>query len=155
MKKAHHINKKIFKISGIVILVVALVLFVIGLVNFFRSMNNGMPPDKFYMLFISVPLLGVASMLLSFGFKREIQTYIKNESVPVFNEMSREVKEGVGNIADAVLDKSKVCPKCGVENDKQSNFCKNCGYAFVKTCPHCGNSVDADSKYCSKCGKTI
>jgi len=32
---------------------------------------------------------------------------------------------------------SRLCPACGIDNDQNRNFCRNCGAALTKTCPVC------------------
>ena len=84
-------------------------------------------------------------------------TYIKNESVPVFNEAGEEMKPGISAIAGAVKDAGKtvVCPYCGSANGADDNFCSKCGKALVFTCPRCNAKVSADSAFCPKCGEKL
>ena len=43
------------------------------------------------------------------------------------------------------------CPKCGFDNEKQSDYCGKCGNSLTRQCPRCGSSVRWDLKFCSSC----
>ena len=103
---------------------------------------------------ITVLALGVCCTV---GFRKEMATYIKNESVPVFNEAGEEMKPGISAIAGAVKDAGKtvVCPYCGSANGADDNFCSKCGKPLVFTCPRCNAKVSADSAFCPKCGEKL
>jgi hypothetical protein len=45
-----------------------------------------------------------------------------------------------------------ICPKCGFENRKEANFCKECGAKLELFCPSCGHPYEPSSKFCDKCG---
>ena len=158
-QKRHKRNKTIFKVTGIALLCVALVLIVTGMVDFFSAMGGTGYPKRFWMLMVGLPLLAVGCMLLGLGFRREMATYMKNESVPVFNEAGKEIAPGVQSIASAVREgfeeKAHVCPACGEINREESKFCKKCGAPLKRVCPHCGAAIASDSRFCDKCGKKI
>lgn|GEM_PF-6630055 len=44
-----------------------------------------------------------------------------------------------------------VCPKCGFDNEKKSDFCGKCGHPLTQECPQCGTGIRWDLKFCSKC----
>lgn len=44
------------------------------------------------------------------------------------------------------------CPRCGSMNDREKNFCSNCGEKLTIECPHCESQIAADSKHCPECG---
>ncbi len=49
------------------------------------------------------------------------------------------------------------CNQCGLENPKQSKFCRNCGTFFgipIK-CPECGSNNSIDSMFCIVCGARL
>ena len=96
-------------------------------------------------------------MLTLMGFRKEVATYIKNESVPVFNEAGEEMKPGISAIAGAVKDAGKtvVCPYCGSANGADDNFCSKCGKPLSSVCPRCNAKVSADSAFCPKCGEKL
>lgn len=49
------------------------------------------------------------------------------------------------------------CNQCGLENPKQSKFCRKCGTSLgVRLrCSHCGFENPIDSMFCTKCGERI
>jgi len=44
------------------------------------------------------------------------------------------------------------CKKCGVELNKGSKFCSNCGEKTEQECPKCGATIKDTDIFCSKCG---
>lgn len=161
-EQQHNNTKKKLKIIGGVLTAVGAVCALIGFIDFFSVFNDGGGmPKLFFLCFIGLPLLGVGLMLLSFGFKKEISTYVKNESVPVINEAADELKPAVKSVVSAVREGIQPdgqnghtikCPKCGAENPADHKFCSECGGSLVKTCPVCGAQQEADDKFCGKCG---
>ena len=49
------------------------------------------------------------------------------------------------------------CNQCGVENPKQSKFCRKCGTTLgVRLpCPQCGFENPGDSIFCTECGERL
>jgi len=47
------------------------------------------------------------------------------------------------------------CNQCGLENQKQSNFCRKCGTSLEIPirCPQCGSENLGDSLFCTQCGE--
>lgn len=154
MDEKHLKTKKRLKIAGIVCLIVGGVCSIIGLIDLFVSgFFNGEMPKLFFLVFIGFPLLGLGSSLTAFGFKKEVSTYIKNETVPVTNEFLHDIKPGISMVKDAAKEEKISCPNCQNEIDKKAEFCPQCGKQLKKTCSICGNDKDPlDSNYCSKCG---
>jgi endogenous inhibitor of DNA gyrase (YacG/DUF329 family) len=58
-------------------------------------------------------------------------------------------------------DIPKVCPNCGKDVMKDSNFCRFCGKMIpavkepLNNCPKCGKQLAPDSRFCRFCGKQI
>lgn len=46
------------------------------------------------------------------------------------------------------------CSKCGLENERKSRFCVECG-SPLHPCAQCGHPNPAGAKYCAECGATI
>ena len=157
----HEETKKKIKIFGAVALLVGLVCVVIGFVNFFSTAISGDGfPKLFFLLFIGFPLLVIGTAALSFGFRREILRYNKNEGIPVMKEAGNELAPTIKNIAEACREgksEDTVTCSCGTVNDASSRFCKNCGkeLSLSRTCPRCGATVAADSKFCTECGASL
>ena len=156
-EQKHGKNKKTIKIIGICLLCVGVACIVAGFVNLIVSTGKGEFPDLFFLLIIGFPTLAFGGMFTIAGFRKEIATYIKNEDVPVFNELGQQVKPGISAIADAVKnsDVPAVCKKCGAQNAADSRFCKKCGEPLVRICPKCGESSGTDSAFCDKCGAKL
>ena len=153
----HLKTKKKLKTIGPIVLAVGLVLAIIGFVDFFVSMGSFGTPKLFFMCFLGMPTAVVGGVITMYGYQREMGTYVKNESVPIFNEMGEEIAPGVRNIAQSVkegIDETIVC-ECGAVNDAGSKFCKKCGQPLFKTCPYCGQEVDGDSEFCNHCGRKL
>ncbi len=49
------------------------------------------------------------------------------------------------------------CNQCGLENPKQSKFCRNCGepLGIRSRCPECGSENPADFIFCTRCGRKL
>lgn len=49
------------------------------------------------------------------------------------------------------------CNQCGLENPKQSKFCRKCGTSLgVRIrCPQCASENPGDSIFCMKCGESL
>ena len=91
---AHYKNKKLLKILGFVFLIIGIILALIGLISFGISFNNMSMPNffTFFLLFPGFILIGIGTILLRFGYMKEVGGYIKNESIPIINEASEEIK---------------------------------------------------------------
>lgn len=153
----HQKTKKQLKVIGIILVSIGGVCAIIGFVDFFIAMANMSQPTMFFLLFIGIPLLGIGGSILGFAFRSEIMRYNKNESVPIINEASDEMKPTFRNVASAVkesMNESIVC-SCGTTNDKDSRFCKKCGKELYKVCPNCNAKVENDSEFCTKCGTKL
>lgn len=153
--RTHETVKTVLKFVGILLLVCGGILTVIGFSDFFRSLSDFGFPRKFWMLMLGLPMMAIGGMLTMFGFRREIGRYMKNETTPVLNEMSEELRPGVQNIASAVREgmAEGVRCSCGTVNSAGSKFCTACGKALTRTCAGCGKELPNDAKFCPHCGK--
>ncbi|MGN0797194.1 MAG: zinc ribbon domain-containing protein [Christensenellales bacterium] len=153
----HLKTKKKLKTIGPIVLAVGVILAIIGMVDFFVSMSSSGRPTLFFMAFLGMPTAVAGGVITMYGYQREMGTYIKNESVPVFNEAGEEIAPAIQSIAKAAKEGSeeKLTCECGELNDVGSKFCKKCGKPLFKTCPYCGQEVDVDSEFCNHCGRKI
>ena len=156
-QKKHRRVKRTIKAAGILLTIGGIALSVMGFVSFFDAFENGGSPSLFWGCFVGMPMFAFGVNFLRIGFKREIETYGKNESVPVINEASQELKPAIKAIAGAVReglqeDDGAPCPVCGTPNDSGAKFCSSCGAKLQKYCPACGQPNDAAAKFCDKCG---
>lgn len=155
-KIKHEKTKKKLKIIGPCVLGAGLIFAIVGFVDFFKAFNSSdmTGPKLFWCLFIGFPMIAIGLMITVIGFNREMARYMKNEKVPVVNEMGEEITPAVKAVASAVksTEEKPRCPYCGAETEKDSMFCPECGKQLKKTCSSCGETVDGDSKYCDNCG---
>lgn len=165
-KARHEKTKRTLKITGLVLLICGLVLDIIFFVDFISSMygRSGIP-RLFVCGMIGLPLTAIGFSLLMTGSRREINRYIKNESVPIVNETAQELKPAIRAVAEAVKEtdgkgeannaETTVCPHCGKENQPKNKFCDGCGTPLCKICPSCGARQDADDVFCGECGAKL
>lgn len=168
IQKKHKKVKIILRISGAILLICGIVFVIVGMVDLFQSMmdfdNNMMDfetgrTNKMWCLFCGIPLIPIGTGLLVLGFKKEMMSYVKNEAVPIINQVGREVSPAIENITAAVkrgtAKLNGITCTCGQINDSKSKFCKNCGKSLVQTCPNCNTQIDKDSKFCDNCGERL
>lgn len=78
-KARHESLKKKLKIGGTAVLAVGLVCTIVAFVNFFTVFGNpdaGMP-KLFFLGFIGLPLIAIGTIMLVFGFHREMGRFVK------------------------------------------------------------------------------
>lgn len=155
MDEKHLKTKKKLKILGFIALTIAGACIITAFVEFFIKLGSGSMPKLFWMFFIGFPLAAAGGVMLLSGYRREMSTYIKNESAPVFNDATRDMSQGFSNIARAVKNTDAVECGCGVKNDADAKFCKACAAPLDKICDACGARNDLDSKFCKKCAKEL
>ena len=81
------------------------------------------------------------------------------------SQLGTMVGAQMGNVAAAVQvgpNKTKICPKCKGELDKNERFCHHCGAdtsaneevakSSVKKCIKCNAEIDENMKFCPECG---
>ena len=168
-RKSHARTKTTLKIIGLLLMAGGAALAVTGFADIFTS--DGFP-TKFWMLMLGLPMLAIGGMLTLTGFRQEIGRYMKNETAPIFNEMSRDIRPGVQDIASAVQQGMSrpadaqeqtqgvpsgegSCPACGASLPQDSRFCPKCGRPLARSCPHCGETLPPDAKFCPACGKPL
>lgn len=157
--KKHRQTKTILKILGVIFATGGLICAIIGFADFFRAFGGEGVPKLFFLCFIGFPILFVGIVCLTFGFRKEITRYVKNESVPVINEAGEELQPAVRAVTRAVkeglTEENGVRCGCGAVNGKGSKFCKECGKPLAAICPTCGEENAAGSKFCNHCGKQL
>ena len=155
----HEIIKKRLKLFGLILVIIGSILTIIGFVDFFASFASFDAPKLFWCSFIGLPIFGVGMMLLLSGYHKEIQRYVKNETVPIINETSEEVAPAVSNIARAVNSglnsHNTLRCICGEINEEGNRFCTRCGKSLYVICPSCGEEVRNDNTFCGKCGTKL
>lgn len=156
----HEKTKKILKIAGGIVLAAGIVFAVVGFIDIFSGFGSGNPPSLFWCLMVGFPAIAIGCSMLTMGFRREINTYVKNESVPVINEAAGELHPAIGDVISAAreaqnAEETAVCPACGERNEKGSKFCKGCGKPLRSVCPACGKDIPSDSAFCNHCGAKL
>lgn len=71
----------------------------------------------------------------------------KKELEFLINSMSDEDSDIGGNF----------CPKCGIKNSADGQFCIECGTPLkdTKVCPNCGGVAQSGDIFCSECGTKL
>lgn len=156
MKKSFSKKKKTIKILGLVLLIVGITLAAIGLISFAMSFASKDFNPLFFLSFIGLPMIVFSIALISIGFRKEINTYIKNEDIDVVKETYQDIRPEIKDFVDIVKDEKIICPNCKENNDPTSTFCKRCGSKISKIkCQYCHQIIDCDSDFCPKCGNRL
>ncbi|MHC4410920.1 MAG: zinc ribbon domain-containing protein [Planctomycetota bacterium] len=122
-------------------------------------------PNRFWMAFVGVPLMGLGTVLTRIGFLGVAARYVAGETAPVaadaFDYVARESRDGIRTVTSAVAEGLRgeqgtrvVCPKCDRANDDDAKFCSECGESLPTDvrCPSCSVLNDPDAKFCDSCG---
>jgi hypothetical protein len=112
-----------FRVVGSITVLVALVLIVVAMADFFGAMFDDSfdaRPTKFWLAFIGIPLLAVGGWLLQAGFLGAVSRYAATEGAPGL----RTAAEAMGLRAESA---GGFCPRCGRGRDAGARFCAGCG----------------------------
>lgn len=127
-----------FRALGILITGAALVLLVVGGMDFFTAFGTFGRPTKFWMLFVGIPMLAVGGWCLQAGFMGVGSRYVAGEVAPVARDTAAYLTDGRGlmNIggpgtASGSLATGPYCRSCGTRNDAEARFCDSCGTAMA------------------------
>jgi hypothetical protein len=163
-REGHSEARSVLRRVGFLLLSVGGVLLVIGLIDFFSALNGHMEPERFWMMMVALPVLGLGGVLLSVGYQRQIMQYQMRAAVPAvieaFDDVASGTKDSVRLLAGAIGEglrgdassSTQACPLCSHVNSANAKFCDDCGMALAHTCPTCNVANDVDSKFCSSCG---
>jgi hypothetical protein len=143
--------KKVLRKSGITLLVIGSILMLTITIGYFLLDF----PLVIELLYIIIPLLVLGSMMISFGYIKEVE----NKIIPIGNDpihdMFDETKDSAGKFFEQLKNTplpSKTCPQCGKELFPDAMYCDNCGCAMFKKCPDCMELNEVSSKFCKSCG---
>ena len=128
----------IFKIIGLIGIILAIIGFVLTFVGFGDFESNNFMIGGFLTTFGL--LIGIPCLII--GFRPEIAKmsvksakYIQQENKEDFKDIASNTAE----IASEAITKTTTAIKNGLDD---KIFCK-----------YCGEKIDSDSKFCNKCGK--
>jgi len=96
----------VFRVVGVVLLVAALGVLAVGLQNVFSTADSFDGPDKFWMVFVGILLLGPAGWCLQAGFVGAASRYVAGERA----------------------DAGPFCSTCGAD----ASYCDGCGAALAR-----------------------
>ena len=157
----------VFRTVGPLLLAIAVILLIIGFVDFFSAAGAMRTPRHFWVLFIAIPMLAIGARMIRAGYAGKIARYFGREYAPVvsktFNEIASDSREGIGAIAEVIRkapdrrDEERLCPDCGYSNDHDAKFCAACGRSLpvAITCPDCGEPADPGARFCDECGRPL
>jgi hypothetical protein len=111
-----------FRVGGIVLLLVALLLLGTGLADLFSPTDSSGGPHHVWMLFVGVVLLAPAGWCLQAGFVGLATRYAAGETMPVVKDSAAYLSDGEG----------PSCSQCGTRNDANAAFCDHCGHALAR-----------------------
>lgn len=139
-----------FRVGGLVLLPVSLLVFGWGIVGVFGSVDSFDGPSGPHLLAFlgGLPLLGVSIMLLQAGFVGAAARYGAGETMPVLKDSAAYLSDGEGvlgvgrTVDDRADDRAgenpgaapaagPYCRSCGVRNDQEARFCDGCGSSLA------------------------
>ncbi len=129
-----------FRVLGIVLTPVGVVVFVWGLTKVFGDTGFEGPEPSHIVAFIGgLPLIGFGLMALNVGFLGAAARYGAGETMPVVRDSASYLTDGEGilGVGRTVDDgpRSTVtgpyCRACGVRNDADARFCDGCGASLA------------------------
>jgi double zinc ribbon protein len=169
----HSSFRSILRIIGPVIFIIGALFALTGIIDFFSAFGGTHAPDKFWCLFVGLPLVAIGVGITQFAFMGAVARYAAGEYAPVakdtLNYMADETSDSIRTIAGAIGEglsgasggnAAEVvirCHKCNKENEADARFCDKCGTALMKTraCPNCNEKNDPDARFCDNCGKPL
>lgn len=101
----HKNQRKVLRIIGPALLLMGLCFVVIGFVSFFAAFSGNGRPDKFWCVFVGMPVLFVGAVLTKFGYMGKVARYAAGELAPVgkdsFNYLAAGTQSGVADVSEA------------------------------------------------------
>ena len=115
-----------FRVAAIGVLVLAGYFLYVGLADFFAADDD--PPQKFWMLFVGLPLVAVGLWLAGAGFGGAAARYAAGETAPVARDSLDYLTR---NHPAAEPTGGPYCRACGTRNDATASFCDSCGKSLA------------------------
>ena len=114
-----------FRVAAVVVLGLALYFMVVGLADFFTAESE---PEKFWMLFVGIPMLAVGGWLAMAGFGGAAARYVVGEGAPVARDsLDYLTRREPG----AEPTGGPYCRSCGTRNDATASYCDSCGKSLA------------------------
>ena len=113
-----------FRVAAVVGLGLALYFLALGLSDFVTSDE----PQKFWMLFVGLPMLAVGGWLAMAGFGGAVARYAAGEGAPVARDSLDYLTR---THPDAEPTGGPYCRDCGTRNDAAASFCDACGKSLA------------------------
>ena len=115
-----------FRIAAIGVLILAGYFLYVGLADFFAADDE--PPQKFWMLFVGLPLVAVGLWLAGAGFGGAAARYVAGEGAPVARDsLDYLTRREPG----AEPTGGPYCRSCGTRNDATASYCDSCGKSLA------------------------
>ena len=120
MEKMSDKKRKIIRIAGIVLLIVAAILIIWGISDF-----------GVVQFFLGGICMMVGFFLTNIGFMGKMDRFVKSETVDntadSINHILDKTKDNIKEIIPGSSSKQRVCPKCNAINDIEHTYCFDCG----------------------------
>ena len=123
-----------FRVAAVVVLGLALYFMAVALADLFTAESE---PQKFWMLFVGIPMLAVGGWLGMAGFGGAAARYVVGEGAPVARDSLDYLTRGQGldslgrTHPDAEPTGGPYCRACGTRNDAAASFCDSCGKSLA------------------------
>ncbi|MFM7132610.1 MAG: hypothetical protein ACKO0V_24985 [bacterium] len=95
---------KILRVAGPLIVVVGLVFMVIGLADFF---SGDIPPQKFWCLFVGMPVMFVGLVICKFAFMGSILRFTMSQVTPVIKDTMRDMAPATAEVTNYMAENTK------------------------------------------------
>ena len=114
-----------FRVAAVVVLGLALYFVVVGFRDLLTSDDE---PQKFWMLFVGIPMLAVGGWLAMAGFGGAAARYVAGEGAPVARDSLDYLTR---THRDTEPTGGPYCRACGTRNDAAASFCDSCGKSIA------------------------
>ena len=115
-----------FRVAAVGVLILAGSFLYVGLTDFFAADAE---PQKFWMLFVGLPLVAVGLWLAMAGFGGAAARYAAGEGAPVARDSLDYLTRGQGRSDEPTG--GPYCRACGTRNDAAASFCDSCGKSLA------------------------
>ena len=122
-----------FRVAAVGVLILAAYFLYVGLTDFFAADDE--PPQKFWMLFVGLPLVAVGLWLAGAGFGGAVARYAAGEAARGARHLEHITAARAGNLGRAhpagEPTGGPYCRACGTRNDAEASYCDSCGKSLA------------------------